>query len=83
MPNPDWLQPWYDALRAKHGVVLHCISTQAQTKMNLYSARRSANDPDLAGLSIVVPPGSTDVLWIVRNGKEIPQTTPEGDGESL
>lgn len=75
--NLDYLNLWYQALRSPTGTAFSSFD-QTRDKMQLYQARRAANDPDLDGLSIVIPPVPNE-LWILPNGKKVPQTTPESN----
>lgn len=62
----DFLEPWYQALDAEFGIVLE-TNMRDVAKGKLYAARKEADDPELAGLSIVVSPTSPESqLWIVK-----------------
>jgi hypothetical protein len=67
MNEPPWLEFLYNALRSEHGTVLN-VSDFEKCRAKLYAARRTANDPALASLSIVQSPSSPTELWIVKKG---------------
>jgi hypothetical protein len=59
----NYLEPWYVALSSPLGIALS-TNDQENAKQKLYLARRASNDPDLAGLSLVLAkPGE---IWIVK-----------------
>jgi hypothetical protein len=70
--EPNWLEFWYSALGADHGV---CIETDdpQRAKMKLYAARAAANDESLSKLSVVQSPTNALHLWIIH--KETPNAS--------
>jgi len=70
--EPNFLEFWYSALGATHGVVIETDDAE-RCKMKLYAARAAAADPDLTKLSIVQSPTNPEHLWIIH--KETPSGT--------
>jgi len=62
------LHHWYAALASERGISL-TVDNVERAKQQLYQARRKAGDDTLAALSIVIPPLTTNELWIIHNDK--------------
>ncbi len=54
----------YEALSKPFGVVVETDNPE-RCRQKLYAARRASADPELDGLSIVIP-GSPGEVWIVK-----------------
>lgn len=61
----DFLQFWYQALAADHGLAVATTDRNAM-RQKLYSARAAANDPDLDKLSLVLSPTDDAHIWIIK-----------------
>lgn len=74
---PEILEHWYLALREPAGYCFRVISGESKAyRSRLYEARREAQDPQLATLSVIVSPSSPeDEIWIVH--REAPNVTTE------
>jgi hypothetical protein len=59
------LEYWYRALAEPSGIIL-VTNDRDGLRQALYRARRSANDPDLDGLSLVLSPTDDNQLWIIK-----------------
>lgn len=72
MPQPNYLEPWYRALRSPAGVCFRIIGGSYQLAIaKLYAARREALDPNLSTLSICASPTDPGELWIVHSKEPI------------
>lgn len=64
---PEFLEPWYTALRSSAGICLRILQgTREQYVQRLYKARAEAMDPGLKTLSIVLSPTALDEVWLVH-----------------
>lgn len=64
MKNGEFLSPWYEALHSEIGLVLQVTERRAFAQ-KLYQARAKEGNPELEGLTVIVPKDS-DELWIVK-----------------
>lgn len=62
------LEALYTALESKTGVILETDNPRLLMQ-RLYKARAEADDPALAGLTLIPSPLNANHLWIVRNGQ--------------
>ena len=65
--KPNYLEPWYRALRSSAGVCFRFSGGSLQLTLNkLYKARAESLDPALKTLSLVQSPTAPDEIWIVH-----------------
>lgn len=60
------LEYWYQALRAKYGIVIRCFPNREKVKNKLYRVRAEADDPELKGIAIVTSPTTNNELWLIK-----------------
>jgi hypothetical protein len=60
---------WYQALSTPFGIELVCSDPEG-TRRALYGARKSAQDADLAQISICASPFDPHKLWLVKKGAQ-------------
>lgn len=71
------LEYWYSALASPCGIEI-TVSNVDLAKAKLYACRKEANDPDLARISVRVPPNKPQTLWLIHNASAQRETaTPE------
>ena len=66
----DFLEPWYLALRSPAGYQFRVVGSMDLAKSRLYAARAEALDTNLASLSVIVSPTTSDELWIVHHAEK-------------
>ena len=69
------IELWYEALASDYGIVVE-TNDRRLCRERLYHARRTAGDPDLDQISIIVP-SIPNELWLVRTVHAA--RPPEGD----
>lgn len=63
----DLLEPWYKAIQAPLGVIVHVDEgTFEQARQKLYAARKDSLDPELDKISICQSPTNANDLWLVK-----------------
>lgn len=74
-PAAPIMSYWYQALSSPFGIELVTSDVEA-LRSKLYSLRKSAQDEDLAKISICTSPFDPCRLWLVKNGKDKVNETP-------
>lgn len=69
-PGSSLLHWWYLAKEAEIGIAIETDDIE-RTKAGLYKARSEAADESLKEISIVVPPGTENQLWLIKRSSPV------------